>query len=325
MPKLPKGMFKRKGRPGYYVRLYGGGGERLVSLGRDFEDARAKLKQIRSGGLKLPESRLTIGEAAERWLDGYVATQRTEQGQQLARQRFRDFLEPCMGLALLEKLRGEDIRAYRLWLERKTKLGPTSVWHVLSDCRCLLNWCEDTGLVDRSPFPRRVMPRLQERPPDRLTDEEVKKLLMIPEPYAFVVRFGVGAGLRWGEMVRAQSTDVQNGEIVVHQTKSRKVRRVPLAPDLLTELRQRVGKLMSLTDGTGFTRQVMKLSGIERFHPHMMRHTFACRWLEAGGSYAALQDMLGHASITTTQRYGRLMGDMVRREAERVHAGRGGE
>ena len=59
---------------------------------------------------------------------------------------------------------------------------------------------------------------------------------------------------------------------------------------------------------------------MERFHPHMMRHTFGTNWLAAGGSLAALQELLGHASITTTQRYARLSGDMVRREAERVFA-----
>lgn len=59
----------------------------------------------------------------------------------------------------------------------------TTVWHVLSDARCLFRWAEDEGLVDRSPFPRRVMPRLPERPPGRLTDEEVAQLLAIPEPW----------------------------------------------------------------------------------------------------------------------------------------------
>ena len=48
-----------------------------------------------------------------------------------------------------------------------------------------------------------------------------------------------------------------------------------------------------------------KLSGVERFHVHMLRHTFACAWVDRGGSLAALQLLLGHSSITTTQRYGR--------------------
>jgi site-specific recombinase XerD len=50
-----------------------------------------------------------------------------------------------------------------------------------------------------------------------------------------------------------------------------------------------------------------------------MRHTFACQWIERGGSLAALQQILGHASVETTQRYARLSDDMTQREAERVH------
>jgi len=49
-----------------------------------------------------------------------------------------------------------------------------------------------------------------------------------------------------------------------------------------------------------------------------MRHTFACRRIESGGTLAALQEILGHASIVTTQRYARLDEAHVRAEAQRI-------
>ncbi len=65
-----------------------------------------------------------------------------------------------------------------------------------------------------------------------------------------------------------------------------------------------------------------KLSGIERFHPHQMRHTFACQMDERGMPLAALQQLLGHSTVVMTQRYARVSDEMVRREVERVHAAR---
>lgn len=265
-------------------------------------------------------NQITVRDAAERWLETYVLTSRNVNGQQLAAQRFRDFLAPFMGDQPLARVTREDVRAYRIWLERSTRLSMTSISHVLSDARCLFNWCENAGMVDRSPFPKRIMPRLQERPPDRLTDEEADRCMSLCEPYGFIARFGIGTGLRWGELARAQSRDVQDGAIVVHHTKGRRVRQVPLPPALAAEVRNRVGRLLPIANVGGFNRQVGRRAEIPRFHAHMMRHTFACRWIEAGGSLAALQEILGHVSVTTTQRYARLSADMVRREAERVYA-----
>jgi len=170
--------------------------------------------------------------------------------------------------------------------------------------------------VERSPFPRRLLPKVQERPPDRLTNEQASALKALPEPYGFACRLGLGTGLRWAELTRVQASDLERGFLVVHQTKSGRVRRVPLGQRLLGEVSTHVGRLVPFAGSSSgvFARTVRRLSGIAGFHPHQMRHTFACYWLEQGGSLAALQQILGHASIVTTQRYARLTDEIVMAE-----------
>jgi integrase len=308
-------MIRRKDRPGFWFRGMVDGSIRQMSLGTNYKAALRRLRSLKSDGL--PQVELTMGDAAKQWLEAYVPTARAERGAKLAAQRVRDYVIPHLGHFRLDRLSADQVRAFRLKLER-SHLSIQSVKHVLSDLRCSLAWCESTGLLDRSPFPRRVMPRIQERPPDRLTDEEVVTLVSLPDPYGFICRLGLGTGLRWGELVRAQAADVQNGMLVVHQTKSGKVRRVPLARMLEEELRFRLGRLLPVRNSWGLTLQVRRRSGIARFHPHQLRHTFACMWLEAGGSLAALQELLGHSSIVTTQRYARLGETHVRSEAARL-------
>jgi integrase len=330
-------MFRRKGRSGWYMRLYRAGGERWVSLGADYGLACDKARALGAGLTVDPVKAGTVGAACERWLESGVSTGRNEKGQKLAAQRVRVYIDPFFGHMLVERVSREDVRSFRLWLQSRTRLSVSSVRHVLSDVRCLFNWCEDAGLVERSPFPRRVMPRLQEQPPDRLTDEEAAKLASLSDPHGFVCRLALGTGLRWGELCRAQGADVKRvraaatGEehwfVEISNTKSKRMRRVPLAPDLLTEVRQRVGRLVPYAIGSpgSFAERVRRLTGIEGFHVHQMRHTFACQWLERGGSLAALQQMLGHASIVTTQRYARLTDEAVMTEANRIGRVSGGE
>ena len=318
MPKLPKGMFRRE--RAFYVRLREGGRDKWRSLGCDYEEACRKLRALRRGDVA-SGPQVKVSNAAAQWLKGYVATARNPKGQKLAGVRVETYLTPFMGYMLLQKVTREDLRAYRLWLEKQKEPSLQTVAHILSDARCFFRWCVDAGLIDRCPVPRRLLPRIQERPPDRLSEGEVGKLIALPEPYGFVIRFALGTGMRWGELCRAQASHIENGVLVVSQTKTGKVRRIPLSPELWRECSSRVGKLVPFAESSmgGFARMVKRLSEVERFHPHQTRHTFACQWLERGGSLAALQQLLGHSTIVTTQRYARLSDEYVQEEAGRIY------
>lgn len=313
MPRLPKGVFRRGGS--YCTRLREHRRDRWITLGRNRDEACRRFRELKAGWR--PVSRLRVEEAAERWLETYIATRRNEKGVELARRRVALHLVLFFKYKPLAAVTPDDLRRYRLHLEKKS-ISKQTVAHVLSDARCLFRWCEAEGLVTRAPVPRGLLPRIQERPPDALTPDEEQAALSVPEPYRFIVRLGLATGLRWSELVRARASDVQRGMLVVSQTKSGKVRRVPLPADLREELRFMIGPLVPISDSWGFTQQVRKHSGVKKFHPHQLRHTFATRWVERGGNLAALQLAMGHSSIVVTQRYARLTDEHVRDEAERI-------
>lgn len=317
MPRLPRNVIRRKGRAGYWFQKLIAGRRVLRFLGTDWDEAKQKLRSFQ--GHELPLADVTVAEAAKRWLATYIETSRNPKGRVLTARRAKRYIVPGLGHYLVSRLNGDHLRQYRLYLE-KQGLAAQTVSHLLSDARCLFSWCEDVGLVQRSPFPKRLLPRIQERPPDRLSVEDAATLSNLPEPYGFTCRLALGTGLRWGELVRAQRTDVERGFLVVSRTKSGKVRRVPLDPALEAEIRGRVGRLVPFAEGASgsFSRTIRRNTGLSRFHAHQLRHTFACMWIEEGGSLPALQQVLGHASIVTTQRYARMSDDAVAAERKRM-------
>src|SRR5262249_9913324 len=149
---------------------------------------------------------------------------RNAKGQSVSRQRVRDYLKPFLGSYVTNRVKRDDVRRYRLWLEGKD-ISRQTVGHILADARCFFRWAEDSGYIDRAPIPSRLLPRIQEQPPDRLSEEEILAITAIPEPWSFAVRLGLGTGLRWGEMQRAKASDVAGNVLTVSHTKSGRVRR----------------------------------------------------------------------------------------------------
>jgi integrase len=308
------------------------GREILRPLGSDLVEARRRAKLYQEEFQEVRVMRLptgTVADFAERWFTEYVEQRRTGLGPQLARQRFRDYVKPVIGRSLLSEVRVDRLRAVRACAEAEG-LKPQSVRHVLSDLRCLFRYALEVGELRDSPFRSSIMPRIPEEEPDRLTDEEVGKILAVTPPmYETAVRLALLTGLRWGELHRLQWRHVKElpePHLVVEHTKSGKVRRIPLVPDAVEVLRRERERTTSVfvlgfraKQPCNFVDRIEKASHVT-WHFHQLRHTFACRWLEAGGSKDALQKILGHSTIRMTERYGQLSDDAVFAEAKRLRA-----
>jgi integrase len=322
-------MFKREGR-GYYTRVWEvdprrprGGRERWVALGTDLENAKRQFIEIQVEGIR-PERDGTVAQWARQWLAQYVAVHRTPKGQDLAETRVTKYLIPALGSKQVRRLTQEDLRGYRLWLQglKKPPLALQSICHLLADAKCFVRWLYKSGVIGGLPIPDRLLPKVPESPPRGLNDVELAKLTTLPDPYGFACRVMLGTGVRWGELLRLQASDLKDGAISIHgPTKSRRSRLAPLPEALLAEIRGRVGRLVPFEDQPGsFARKVRRLSGIEEFNPHRLRHTYAYRWIRNGGSLATLQKVLGHAELETTMRYARPDEQLVAEDAAKVFA-----
>lgn len=334
MPRLPKHIVRR-GRM-FYFRMTRNGRSYYRSLGPNLTEARRRAQLLKQE-LDRPEESLgddavtpageTIDTFAPRWLSEYVAQRRAGKGFALAKQRLEDYVLPVLGAMSPDAVRVPDLRTVRARCER-AGLSPQTVRHVLGDLRCLLRYGLECGLTARVPSFRTVLPAIPETAPRRLSDGQVEAILgSLSNRGAFVARLALLTGLRWGELRRLQWRHVvwaPRPHLVVELTKSRKVRRVPLVPEamgLLKAERRRTSSVNVLP------YQMQKPCSLYangearcgvRWHFHQLRHTFACRWLEAGGSKETLQRILGHSTIRLTERYGALGDAAVFSEAERV-------
>lgn len=259
--------------------------------------------------------------ALEIWLEKGATVRRCEASLSNAKSRVRA-IEPWVRGVPLAGLTSGLIREMRVGLDGRYR--PWYVYGVLSDLRSALRYAVETGDLERSPFPAKVMPRIPERAPDRLSDELVGRLLadVHRQPRYWFFELMLLTGLRWCEMRSLEARHVAwkpHAHLVVETSKNGRVRRIPLvgrAKDLLRpRCRDHVGRLVPYSSNAG---SLVRRCSDWSWHVHQLRHTFACRYVEAGGSLAALKELLGHSSITTTMIYGRASDDLVRSDMARV-------
>ena len=212
-------------------------------------------------------------------------------------------------------------------------LAPASIRRNVSALRTYFKFLLGEGHVARDPSERLESPKRWRTLPDVLTVAEVDRLLAAPtldDPLVFrdraLLELAYGAGLRVSEWISIGVRDVLFEESLVRVFgKGSKERLVPIGrraigalASYVRELRPRLekgegkGVLFLNARGQPLTRmgawkilqKYVDRAGIEKHvSPHTLRHSFATHLLEGGADLRAVQEMLGHADISTTQIY----------------------
>ena len=237
-------------------------------------------------------------------------------------------------LAYTQKLsvaRWRDLKTDQLrgWLAQLHRGGlqPGTLHHMLSACRSFFNFLARDGLVAVNPAAGVRSPKLRRRLPEVLDVDEVAALLEFPPDDPEAVRDRAlfellySSGLRVSELTGVRWRDLDLGEGLVRVTgKGSKTRIVPVGAKALSALATlqaqdrpgvddvlvhgRLGRPLTPNGVRLRLKRRARDQGVwKRVYPHLLRHSFASHILESSGDLRAVQEMLGHADIATTQIY----------------------
>ena len=247
---------------------------------------------------------------------------------------------------------GLEFRALRRHLSGLRAAGrePRTVARKLAALRAFGDYLVDRGLIDANPARHLRAPRTPRRLPVHLTQEEVRSLLdrgdMSVRDRSILELF-YGAGLRLSELVGLNLDDVDfRGEVVLVRGKGARERLAPTGATAMRALRRYLGSeeralpAMPVTPEPIFTGRrgnrisrrtvqrvvtewLREVSAHTRLSPHTLRHSFATHLLERGADLRAVQELLGHRALTSTEVYTHLTIERLRRTYDRSHP-RGG-
>jgi integrase/recombinase XerC len=230
-------------------------------------------------------------------------------------------------------------------------LGKTSVARSLAAVRSLYRWLAQEGVVEQNPAKLVSTPKLPNKLPRVPTIEEMNFVLdgKMPETAAFPERDRLmlellyGCGIRNSELTGINIDDIRlSAEAILIRGKGKKERYVPFGDSvksalpaylqarqtLLSETRknsaallinQRGGRLTTRSVGR-IVKKIAVSKGLSPdVHPHTLRHAFGTHMLEEGADLRAIQELLGHERLATTQRYTQLSMKHVLQVYDRTH------
>ena len=211
--------------------------------------------------------------------------------------------------------------------EHRAGLSPKSLQRLLSSCRSLFRQLTREGTLAHDPLAGVRGPKVHRKLPEVLDVDEATVLVESQGEDALSVRdramleLFYSSGLRLSELtgLRWLDLDLEGGEVRV-LGKGRKTRIVPVGRHAITALRAlgdsegrepdspvfRGRNGASISPRTVQARMktlALRQGFAKRVHPHLLRHTFASHMLESSGDLRAVQELLGHADIATTQIY----------------------
>lgn len=225
-------------------------------------------------------------------------------------------------------------------------IGGRSLARALAAIRALYAWLLREGRADLDPAAGLRAPREQRQLPRTLQVEDLEQLLQLPgdDPLSrrdrAMLELFYSSGLRLAELANLDIDALDLGAGLVRVLgKGRKVREVPVgrparealrawlreradcaAPDEHAVFVSRRGRRLShRAIQERLQRRARQLGLPQRVHPHMLRHSFATHMLESSGDLRAVQELLGHANIATTQVYTHLDFSHLADVYERAH------
>lgn len=227
-------------------------------------------------------------------------------------------------------------------------LAPSTVGRRLSAARAFFAWARKRELVPANPAAEVRQPKRPDQLPERLDVDEISAVLEAPPADRLaglrdraLLELLYGAGLRVSEIVSLDLDDVDLRTRSVRVVgKGRVERVVPFgskacrqlkaylqAARELRERRDEAALFLNLRGSRLTDRSVRRIlnAAVERaallrgVHPHVLRHSFATHLLESGMDLRAIQELLGHARLTTTQRYTQVSLQHVLEVYDRTH------
>jgi integrase/recombinase XerC len=230
-------------------------------------------------------------------------------------------------------------------------LSKTSVARALAAVRSLYRWLAREGVVEQNPAKLVATPKLPKKLPrvptieemNSVIDGEMPEVAAFPERDRLMLELLYGCGIRNSELTGINVDDIRlSAEAILIRGKGKKERYVPFGDSVKAALatyapeRQKVleashkhsaALLINRRGGRLTTRSVGRIikkiavaKGLSPdVHPHTLRHAFGTHMLEEGADLRAIQELLGHERLATTQRYTQLSMKHVLQVYDQTH------